>query len=78
MTGNTLEVETGVPVTVTVGLEELYPGPRTCRDTRCEEQGQCVRTSTREKGEGLGQERSSTGSGRVYKIEIEEAIQKKG
>ncbi len=39
MTGNTLEVETGVPVTVTVGLEELYPGPRTCRDTRCEEQG---------------------------------------
>ena len=42
MTGNTLEVETGVPVTVTVGLEELYPGPRTCRDTRCEEQGQRV------------------------------------
>ena len=31
-----------------------------------------------EKGEGLGQERSSTGGGRVYKIEIKEAIQKQG
>ena len=64
MTGNTLEVESGAPVTVAVGLEELYPGPRTWRDTRCEEQGQRVRVDTSTRGwKSAFRERRGPGAG---------------